>query len=225
MLAACHDAQQVRDNNTESNSLCRMLPGKSEVINPTKSGVQYLPPSFGKIMHSCNFKGYPECFPKISKYESEWYSKYWEAAQEPSLYEISNANKSTQGSVLRFTWLPTFHHPVIIRFEMSPDSTTLIAKELSGAGGYEPGTISRQINRKLNSVEVRQVAEAMAKASPFSEPPANCVQGLDGSQWMLERADMGSYDYASRWSPEQGAMRDFGLLALQLTGWKFEEIY
>lgn len=101
----------------------------------------------------------------------------------------------------------------------------MIAKELTGAGGYEPGTINRQITRTLNSAEARQLAEAMAKASPFNEPPANCELGLDGSQWMLERTERGSYDYASRWSPEKGAMRDFGMLALKLTGWKFEEIY
>lgn len=225
MLAACQDTQTVQNKSTDSDLVCRMLPGKSETIRPTKSGIQYLPPSFGKIMHTCNFKGYPECFPKVSNFESEWYSKHWEAAQEPSLYEISKFRRSAHGRVLRFTWLPTFHHPVIIRFETSPNSTTLLAKELSGAGGYEPGTINRQINRKLAPAEIRQINEAMAKMSPFNEPPANCELGLDGSQWMLERADKGSYDYASRWSPQNGAMRDFGMLALQLTGWKFEEIY
>lgn len=67
--------------------------------------------------------------------------------------------------------------------------------------------------------------EAMTKASPFSEPPLNCELGLDGSEWMLERAESGSYEYASRWSPEKGSMRDFGLLALKMTGWKFQRIY
>jgi hypothetical protein len=224
-LAACGNDQPSGGYASENSSLCKVLPGKADSISPTKSGIQYFPPSFGKIMHVCNFKGYPECFPKVSAFENERYSKHWEAAQEPSLYQISEGNESAHGSVLRFTWLPTFHHPVVVRFEISPGSTTLIAKELSGAGGYEPGTINRQINRKLNSAEARQLTEAMAKASPFNEPPAKCELGLDGSQWMLERTDKDGYDYASGWSPENGPMRDFGMLALKLTGWKFEEIY
>lgn len=224
MLAAC-TAQQVPTSNEENNALCRMLPGKSEAIRSSKSGIQYLPPSFGKVMHICKFKGYPECFPKISNFESEWYSNHWEAATEPSLFEISNAQKYAGDSVLRFTWLPTFHHPVIVRFETSAGTTNFIAKELSGAGGYEPGSISRQINRKLSSLEEHQVERAMARASPFNEPPENCGGGTDGSRWILERARKGSYEYADRWSPQKGAMRDFGLLTLKLTGWEFEEIY
>lgn len=224
-LAACGNNQPSESHAPENNALCKVLPGKTDTINPTKSGVQYFPPSFGKTMHVCNFKGYPECFPKVSAFENEWYSKHWEAAREPSLYQISKGQESAQGGILRFTWLPTFHHPVTVRFEIEPGSTTMIAKELSGAGGYEPGKINRQITRTLNSAEARQLAEAMAKASPFNEPPAKCELGLDGSQWMLERVERGSYDYASRWSPQKGAMRDFGMLALRLTGWKFEEIY
>jgi hypothetical protein len=224
-LVACSDSQQQRYSSEESKQLCKILPGKSETIRPTKSGVQYLPPSFGSVMHICNFKGYPECFPKISNFENEWYSKHWEAAEEPSLYEFSNTKRTAHHTVLRFTWLPTFHHPVIVRFEMISGSMTLVAKELSGAGGYEPGSIKRQISRQLSPVEVRQVTEAMAKASPFGEPPLNCELGNDGSEWMLERAESGGYEYASRWSPDKGSMRNFGLLALRMTGWKFEEIY
>ncbi|MBY8825100.1 hypothetical protein [Sphingomonas colocasiae] len=65
----------------------------------------------------------------------------------------------------------------------------------------------------------------MATAIPFHEPPTKCELGADGSQWMLERASNGAYDYANRWSPQNGSMRDFGILALQLTGWKLEEVY
>lgn len=225
-LAGCHGAKTERSSALDSDPLCKMLPGKVESISPTKSGTQYFPPSFGRIMHICNFKGYPECFPKVSSFENDWYSKHWEAAQEPSLYQLSKGgSKPAQISVLRFTWLPTFHHPVIVRIEVAPGFTTIIAKELSGAGGYDPGTIKRQIARTLSSAEARQLADAMAKASPFNEPPAKCELGLDGSQWMLERYDKGGFDYASRWSPQKGSMHDFGMLALNLTGWKFEEIY
>jgi hypothetical protein len=225
MLAACQGDKTAQMSNADSETFCRMLPDKSETLGRSKAGIQYFPRSFGKVMHVCNFKGYPECFPKVSQFENEWYSKHWDAAQEPSVYEMSKDRETENSTVLRFTWLPTFHHPVIVRFEMSPESSTMSAKELSGAGGYEPGSISREINRKLNSSETRQLKDAMAKASPFNEPPVNCELGLDGSQWMLESADKGNYHFAQRWSPEDGAMRDFGILALKLTGWKFEEIY
>ncbi len=225
MVAACQNAQPERNSAPENNLLCKALPGKTETIKPTASGIQYFPPSFGKIMHACNFKGYPECFPEVSAFENEWYSKHWEFAQEPSVYRLSGSTKSAQNTILRFTWLPTFNHPVIIRFEITPGSTTMIAKELSGAGGYDPGTIKRQMTRKLDSKEARRLTQFMATESPFDEPPAKCELGADGSQWILERASNGAYDYANRWSPQTGSMRDFGTLALQLTGWKFEEVY
>jgi hypothetical protein len=223
-LVACGRGQRESNLASENNPLCAVLPGKRQIIGPSKSGVQYFPPSFGKPSHVCNFKGYPECFPKVGTFESEWYAGHWEAAHEPSLYMMPDGKPSAGHIIVRFTWLPTFHHPVIIRFDISPNGTDLIAKELSGAGGYEPGTIKRTLTRKLEASEARRLAETL-KNAPFGEPSADCSLGLDGSQWTLERANGSSYEYVTRWSPKHGPVRDFGMVALKMTGWKFEEIY
>ena len=138
VLTSCgsgHDATPAIDRR------CVALPGDNVAIEPSKAGKSYFPGSFGKPAQVCDFKGYSECFATISKVENDWYPQHWDAAGEPSLYERSRAATTAGTSTLRFTWLPTFHHPVIVRIERSGKEAKLVAKQLSGEGGYEPGIV------------------------------------------------------------------------------------
>ena len=49
--------------------------------------------------------------------------------------------------------------------------------------------------------------------------------GVDGSDWIIEANDRGSYRYLRRWTPENGAVRDLGMLLISFTGWQVDPIY
>jgi hypothetical protein len=43
----------------------------------------------------------------------DWYSKHLKVMKEPSLWRLSERDRSA--TVYRFLWLPTFHRPVSVR--------------------------------------------------------------------------------------------------------------
>jgi len=111
---------------------------------------------------------------------------------------------------------------VFVRFTITGDRATLIAKELSGAGGYEPGTISRQVERDLSEREMQALSRILKQTAVLDLPPVDCMLGADGSQWIVEAADNEGYKYINRWSHNFGPIHDFGIFALKLTGWRYE---
>lgn len=204
---------------------CAALPGKDVAIGLSKAGKNYFPKSFGKPAEVCNYRGYPECFSTISEIEMDWYPDHWDAADEPSLYARSSAPVAADSSTLRFTWLPTFDHPVIVRIERSSKKAHLVAKQLSGQGGYEPGIVEREVKRPLTEFEITKLDAVLKKTKVLQQRAKECDMGLDGSQWIVESSDRDGYHFVNRWSPDKGPVRQFGDFALFLTGWTFEERY
>ena len=95
--------------------------------------VQYLPPALLEPTPACHGNE-----SVVSDFEVQWYSGQWRAAQEPSIYEASKS-PSAATTTYRFTWLRTFHAPVIVRIDVDPRGRMrLTAKQLSGKGGYAP---------------------------------------------------------------------------------------
>lgn len=204
---------------------CAVLPGDEIAIAPSKAGKSYFPDSFGKPAQVCNFKGYPECFATINEVENDWYPRHWDAADEPSLYEQSSVPAPAGKSTLRFTWLPTFHHPVIVRIERSGREAQLVAKQLSGEGGYEPGIVERKLTRALSTTEIAKLDAILSTTNVLEQRATDCDGGLDGSRWIVEGVDRNGYHFVNRWLPQEGPVRDFGDFALNLPGWTFEERY
>ncbi len=160
----------------------------------------------------------------VSEFENSWYSRHLAAAKESSLYR--QARGRSPAATLRFTWLPTFTHPVVVRVEWNAGRHgRLVAKQLSGAGGYDPGTIARTIDRSLTAGEAAKIKALLARTRFFALPVTACDRGLDGSEWLFERTDRAGYSLVKRWSPERGPARQLGETLLGLTGWKFSEIY
>jgi len=98
----------------------------------------------------------------------------------------------------------------------------LVAKRLSGGGGYDPGELEKPgvVRRTLTRKEARQFQAMLARAGKLNRRPITCTLGLDGSQWILESADGGTYHYVNRWSPERGSERALGEFMLGLAGWR-----
>lgn len=189
---------------------------------PLQAG--YFPPSFEEPSLKCGNK----VFPVLSKFETDWYSRQLAAAKEVSLYEASHSEREGTGRTVRFTWLRSFHHPIIVRAEWeAKGGVRLIAKELSGAGGYPPGQVKKKLNRHLSEREIRGLQMALFQPPLFSRAPQICdtTFNVDGAQWIIESAFGQEYHFVDRWSPKDGEVRRVGLLMLELTGWNVGPIY
>ncbi len=51
------------------------------------------------------------------------------------------------------------------------------------------------------------------------------VIGMDGARWIVEGVKAGRYHLVDRWSPKDGAVREFGLLLVGLSEIDSEPIY
>ena len=155
-----------------------------------------------------------------------WYAPHWRAAEEPLLASSARGEGADGRRVVRFTWLPTFDAPVIVRLSTDVSGiTTMTATQLTGQGGYEPGGVARRVVRQLTAAERARVDAMIRDSRVFDQRPTLCSAGLDGSEWIAEAVDGSGYHYVDRWSPEDGPSRVFGMHMLGLTGWRFSRIY
>jgi hypothetical protein len=151
----------------------------------------------------------------LNSFVVDWYSKHLTALQEPSLWGIS---KSSKQEIYRFLWLRTFHPPIAIRLNVNSDGTgALTTKASNGAGGYEPGKLTKDESKSLSKAETQCFLDMVEKQKYWSlstrEEDPNVV-GMDGAQWVLEGVRNGTYKIVYRWSPEDGPVRKIGFKML-----------
>jgi hypothetical protein len=146
-------------------------------------------------------------------FRAGWYSKHLVAMHEPSLLMDDNAG----GERYRFLWLRTFHHPVVIRAERFGNQRFLIAKELNGAGGYEPGKLIVNTIRPLAEGEWARLVSLIDHACFWQLPTEQELGGPDGAQWILEGQLDGRYHVVDRWSPRSGSYRELCTYLLQIS--------
>lgn len=203
-------------------------PIKTETATSTGKSLPasyYFPPYLMEPTVPCDFGNGVRKLAVISEIEADWYPEHLSAAGEPSVYRMASTVGTSGDRTLRFTWLRTFDAPVFVRVEHRAGTSRLVAKQLSGAGRYKPGTVVRTVERMLSPDEVVKLERVVSGASLTSMAPADCPGGTDGSQWIIETADQQGYRFVQRWSPENGPLRDLGLALLKLSGWNFKDIY
>lgn len=145
-----------------------------------------------------------------------WYSKHLEALKEPVLSD------KLPTKVFRFTWLRTFHNPIVIGIENINDTVTLYWKVCDGAGGYEPGKITKDKSKKLTQKEWSIILDKVDSIRFWSLPSKeNEILGTDGAQWILEGKELGKYHFVDRWSG--GEISQICLELLKLTDLKIKE--
>jgi len=129
----------------------------------------------------------------LSDFRAAWYSEHLRAMGEHALSD------SAAGEHVRFLLLPSFQHPVSVRIDCD-ESCRLVAYQLSGFGGYEPGEISKRVDRRLSPDEARVFNDQLDAANLWSGQPENDA-GLDGSQWIVEAQRPEGYVAWDVWSP------------------------
>lgn len=118
----------------------------------------------------------------------------------------------------RFTWLRTFHHPVVLRIDGQADGTGKFRiKVTDGAGGYEPGKLVRNETknwdeRMMKMIRGRFLSEKFFEIPAYEEGALGC----DGSEWIIEAVRDGKYHIVSRWSPESGPVRTLGMQMIEI---------
>ena len=138
----------------------------------------------------------PNCFPAeahVDEFRTHWFCAHLLAAGEGKL----------QGEeTYRFTYLPTFHHPRVVRVTHGSSGWTLRAVVLSGQGGYKPGNVARSAERKLTQAKARLLLQRLEDAGVWEPDPVQKEVGLDGSMWLLEAKRGVRYQFHEVWSPE-----------------------
>lgn len=145
---------------------------------------------------------------------AEWYSKHLRAMKEGPFYYAENV----EAERYRFLWLRTFHHPVAVRVWDAGGDRFVTLKELSGAGGYEPGRLLLERTRKLSKGEWDEFKRLLDEACYWEMPTADDTLGNDGAQWVLEGVRENRYHVVDRWTPKGGSYREACLYALSLSG-------
>lgn len=155
----------------------------------------------------------------LDEFEDSWYAENLRAAGERPL-SFEPASLET----LRFTWLRSFHSPVIVRVDWAPTGVaTLTATVLSGTGGYEPGEISNTVTRTLTQGEIERLL--ILRKAALRGPSVDCRLMVDGARWIVEATGVDGYHYVNAKSSDTGSVRELGLALLGFTGWALEPIY
>jgi len=176
----------------------------------------------GTIAHSQNYEqlgAKQQYFPRGTfarggdngDFLSGWYSRQLHAMGEPSL---STGARPAPAVTYRFTWLRTFHHPVVARMVLDGmGSGTLYLKMADGAGGYRPGKVILNSTIILKPAQVQEILSLLGKMD-FWHAPTELVDGpngSDGSEWLLEGSNQSAYHVIDRWTPQSGPLHDLGL--------------
>lgn len=144
------------------------------------------------------------------------YSSCLKALGEPILSD------TLQARVFRFTWLRSFHHPIVIALENNNDTVTLYWKVSDGAGGYEPGKIIENKSKTLTIKEWNDFVTSIDSINFWNLPTTQSgILGTDGARWILEGKEPGKYHVVDRWSG--GEIESVCLKLLKLTDLKINQ--
>jgi hypothetical protein len=161
-------------------------------------------------------------FPGAAPAQEIHYGLHLRKLNESSLSEDPAPNSL----IVRFTWLRTFHPPVVLRVERgAEESWQLRTKIGSGAGGYEPGRLTQEATRALTPADVETLQKLLQTGEFWVLPSQAEESGMDGAQWIFEVRDSTRYHYIDRWCPQDGVAYDVGRHLMTLSGYDFGQLY
>jgi len=149
----------------------------------------------------------------------EWYSEHLRAMKEPLIF-----NKKQTKSTYRFLWLRTFNNPISIRIDKQADLYSVSWKLCDGAGGYEPGQLVVDKTKTIDKNTWDKFLGLLSKADYWNLKTNEVeILGTDGSQWILEGADIDNYHVVDRWTPSGGTFYDCCDYLIGLTDLKIKK--
>ena len=110
----------------------------------------------------------------------------------------------------RFTWIPSFHPAVVVNIDLTTIGYQLTGKILNGAGGYQPGSLAREVTHILSEADFAHFSELIRSAGFWKLSSNDQLLGCDGAQWILEALTSNGYHVVDRWTPNRdGPNRPF----------------
>lgn len=150
-------------------------------------------------------------------FELEWYSKYLAAMNEPVIFDSESVR------MFRFTWLRSFHKPVVIGLRNEKNKITLYWKICDGMGGYEPGFLILNQNKELSLNEWDDFSNKINAINFWNKSSkVREIGGTDGAIWILEGKEPGRYQAIDSWNG-MGGIRETCMMLLNLTDLKIKE--
>jgi len=132
-----------------------------------------------------------------------WCEKYLRAMKEPDLEALLRNDRTV--AIYRFTWLPSFHNPISVRYETSAKGVIRSTVVLSGPGGYEPGIVALRTTVNLSPARWNYVRSRLGKANfwglPTHERPQLHSFDTDGDMLIVEGSRIGKYHVVVRQCP------------------------
>ena len=174
--------------------------------NATPTLPTYFPPKvFADLEHNRYMDG---------KLQDSWFGAQLFGLQEPPLIGRSHYDEP----VYRFTLLPSFGHPVVVRVSIHQNGTaTVVTRVGKGAGGYGPKGMLSDHSSELPSDKVQVLKDEVALSKFWDLPTEpNKQGGTDGTEWLFEAAESGHYHVVDRW--EGADLRKLGLFFLNNIG-------
>lgn len=154
---------------------------------------------------------------EFAVFKINWYSKHLYALNEPVLSD------TIAGQIFRFTWLRSFHNPIVVRIENIDNSVKLYWKVSDGAGGYEPGEIIENQIKDLTMSDWERFSERIDKSDFWNLPTVlNELTGTDGAQWILEGKTFGKYHVVDRWGG--ASIYSICMELLEMTNLKIQDL-
>lgn len=139
----------------------------------------------------------------------EWVKGYNPYLAEPPLDQLDAEE------AYRLRVIPSFSAPVVVRVQRSGGAATLIAKRMSGMGGYYYGRLCRRAERKLEQAEFESIRSCFARPAVWS---AASDEMMDGSTWSVDAIIDNEYKAHSQWSPREGPLHECAMKLLKLSG-------
>lgn len=137
----------------------------------------------------------------VTNGKESWFARHLRAMDEPAL-GAPRANAAAGVSELRVLVLPTWGHPVAVRYTFDTNGTTRRAVKLCGAGGYEPGIVGIDATSAVAPADASALLAALDASGYWTMPAEEEIYGLDGSEVLVETVRDGEHRVRARWTPE-----------------------
>jgi len=149
------------------------------------------------------------------------YSKFLFNFNEDILHNSQNKNE-----IYRFTWLRTFHRPIMIRVDNDIYGKRIFWKISDGKGGYIPGNLIESKMRFLREIEWNKFQSLLLALDYWDIQSIDPNErGYDGSSWLLEGLKSENYHIAERWGGGDSTYYNCCKYLIELTDLEINNMY
>lgn len=150
----------------------------------------------------------------LDSYIESWFADPLRDVGERPLWNAKTDGKTT----LRFTFLPAFVEPVIVRIDdLNGPRPRLTATRHVDQVHVRPGP--DHLARDLSKDEVAPLIALINGSAVLDLAPDSCISDVDGVIYLIEANGPDGYRFINRWGTEEGAVYDLANAMYRLTGW------